>query len=131
MKLGNNKWLDADVQARIEPPPNPPIKATNGKTEEKNIIKIKMRREPASATSKTYELKVQTFENGIPEDFLQTTKGFKTAVDGTGTTSATGKFQFLRIMLRREALREFDVISGQVESTNNTHLKKIKDSLPS
>ena len=32
-------------------------------------------------------------------------------------------------MLRREALREFDVIVGQVVSTDNTHLKQIKNGL--
>ena len=58
MKLGNNKWLNAYVQARIRPPPIPLIKETNIKTEGKNIIKIKMRQDPVSATSETYELKV-------------------------------------------------------------------------
>ena len=79
MKLGNNKWLNADVQARIEPPSIPIIKATEGKVEERNIINIKMRLDLASAASDTYELKAQTFENGKPEEFLQMTKDFKTA----------------------------------------------------
>ena len=56
-------------------------------------------------------------------------KDFKTGIDGTGTTSATGKNRFRRTMLRGEALREFVVIAGQVVSTNNTHLKKIKEGL--
>ena len=71
-----------------------------------------MRRDPTSATSDTYELKVQTFENGKPEEFLKMMKDFKTETDGTGTTSATGNIQFLRIVLRGEALREFDVITS-------------------
>ena len=74
MKLGNNKWLNADIHTRIEPPKPPPIKATNGNTEETNIIKIKMRQDPASDTSDTYKLKVQTFENGKPEEFIQMMK---------------------------------------------------------
>ena len=121
--IRNNKWINADVQAQIKPPPTPLIKVTNGNTEETNINKIKMCIYPASATSETYELKAQTFKNGKPEEFLQMTKEFKTDVDGTGTTFVTGKIQFLRTMLRGEALREFDVITGQVGSTNNTHLK--------
>ena len=87
MKLRNNKCLNADIQACIKPSPISLIKATNGKKEETNIINIKMRQELVSATSKTYELEVQTFENDKPEEFLQMTKEFKTAVDGTGTTS--------------------------------------------
>ena len=51
------------------------------------------------------------------------TKDFKTGTDGTATTSTTGKIKFLRTMLRGEALREFDVITGQVGSTKNTHKK--------
>ena len=129
MQLGNNIWKIVDVQARIEPPPISLIKATSEKAEEYNMIKINMCRDPASATSKTYELKVQTFENGKPEEFLQMTKDFKNATDGTGTTSATGRIQFLRTMLRGEALREFDVISSQVGITTNGNLKLIKEGL--
>ena len=35
MKLGNSKWIYADVQAHIEPPPIPLIKAKNVNTEKK------------------------------------------------------------------------------------------------
>ena len=66
MNLGNSKCLNVDVQARIEPPPIPPIKAMNRKAEETNIIKIKMRRDPASTTSETCELNFQTFKNVKP-----------------------------------------------------------------
>ena len=53
----------------------------------------------------------------------------KTATDGTGTTSATRKIHFLRTMLRGEALREFDVLAGQVGSMTNGHIKLIKEGL--
>ena len=105
MKLGNNKWLNADIHTRIEPPNPPLIKATNGNTEETNIIKIKMRQDPVSSTSDTYKLNFQTLENVKPEEFLQTTKDFKTAIDRIGNTSATVQNQFLRTILRRESLR--------------------------
>ena len=74
MKIGKNEWLNVDVQEHIEPPTIPVIKATDVKTQECNIINLKMRQDPASAASKTYELKVQTFENGKPEEFLQMMK---------------------------------------------------------
>ena len=66
MKIGNHRLINADIQARIEPPPIPPIKAMNRKAEETNIIKIKMRRDPASTTSETCELNFQTFKNVKP-----------------------------------------------------------------
>ena len=94
MNLGNNRWINLDVQACTEPPPIPLIKATNGKTEETDIIRIKICRGPASATFNTYKLKVQMFENGKPEEFLQMMKDFKTGIDRTATTYATVKFNF-------------------------------------
>ena len=129
MKLGNNRWLNTDARARIEPPPIPLVKATSGKTEETDTIKIKMRLDPASATSETYKLKIQTFENSTPEEFLQMMKDLNTGIEGKATTYATGKNQCLLTMLGGEALREFDVITGQVLSTNTTHLKQINEGL--
>ena len=80
-----------------------------------------------SGTSKTYKLKVQIFENGKPEEFLQTMKDLKTGIDRTGTTPATRKIQFQSTILYREAMRKFDIIIDQVGSTNNTNLKQIKE----
>ena len=56
-------------------------------------------------------------------------KYFKTTTDGTGTTYATVKIQFLRIMLYYDAPRELDVLASQVGSTTNGHIKLIKDGL--
>ena len=55
-------------------------------------------------------------------------KYFKTATDGTRTTSATKNIQFLR-MLRRESLREIDIIASQFGSTTNGYLNLIKEGL--
>ena len=129
MKLRNNKWLNTDVQARIDPPKTPLLKVTTGKTEETHIIKNKMHQNPVSATYETHNLKVQKFENGEPEEFLQMMKDFRTGIDGTGTNSASVKIQFLCTMLYGEPLREFDVIANQVGSTINAHLKQIKEGL--
>ena len=100
MNLKNNKWLNADVQACIEPLPIPLLKAAVRNTEETHIIKIMIRQDPASAISEAFKLKVQTFQNGKPEEFLQMMKDFNTGIDRTGTTSTSGKIQFLRTMLR-------------------------------
>ena len=63
----NPNWLSADVQARIEPPSFPLIKAELEEEKLSDIIKIKIHREPASSTSETYKLKISTFEKGKPE----------------------------------------------------------------
>ena len=56
-------------------------------------------------------------------------KYFKTATDGTETTSTTRKIQFLLTMLCGEALREFDVLKSKFGSTTNVHIKLIKEGL--
>ena len=50
-----------------------------------------MRRDPESATSKTYELKMAMLENRKPEEFLSMMNNFKTEIYGTGTTIISGK----------------------------------------
>ena len=79
--------------------------------------------------SKTYEVKVPTFANGKPEYFLQMMKEFKTATNGTGTTSATGKSHFLRTVLHGKSLIELYVLAGQVSSMTNGHLRLINEGL--
>ena len=88
-----------------------------------------MHQDLESNTSKTYELKVCTFENGKPEEFLQNMKDFKTSTDGTGTTSATRKIKFLHTMLHGEALREFNITTSKLCNTTNGNLKLIKEVL--
>ena len=56
-------------------------------------------------------------------------KDFKPATDGTVTMSATVKIQFVHTMLCREAIREFDILVGQVRITTNGNLNLIKESL--
>ena len=50
-----------------------------------------MRWYPFDDESETYKHKIAMFENGQPEKFRALMKNFKTAIDGTGTTSAAGK----------------------------------------
>ena len=94
-----------------------------------DIIKIKMRRDLSDTKSETYELKIATFENGQAEEFLALMKNFKTALDGKGTTSAAGKINYLRTILRGEALQEVDKTATQNTRENNEHLKFIQEGL--
>ena len=66
----SHNWLSADVQARTKPPPITIIKAELEEECASNIIKVNMGRKPALATSEKYELKMSTFENIQPEEFL-------------------------------------------------------------
>ena len=59
-----------------------------------------MRQNPTSATPKNYGLKIATFENGKPEEFLELMKNSKTVIGGTETTSETGSINYIRTVLR-------------------------------
>ena len=87
----HSNWLSADVQARIEPPPIPLIKVGIEEERASYMINVKIRRNPATAMSETYNMNVSTFEDGQPEEFFTLLENFRIAIDGTGTTSASGK----------------------------------------
>ena len=88
-----------------------------------------MRWYPFDDESETYKHKIAMFENGQPEKFRALMNNFKTAIDGTGTTSAAEKIKYHRNMLGGEALQYFDKLSIQNTGTKNAHLKFIKEGL--
>ena len=88
-----------------------------------------MRQKLYSSTSETYKLKMTTFENEQPEDFLMLMNNFKTAIEGTGTISVAGRINYLHTMLRGEALKEFDKFVSQNNGTTNAHLNHIQEVL--
>ena len=101
MKLHlNTARLSEEVQARIDPPPTPIIKAAIEDVNTCNIIKIKMCQNPSAADSETYEINIDAFKNGQPENFLALLNKSKTIIDGTGTTSVEGYINYLRTLLR-------------------------------
>ena len=105
--ISNPNWISADVQARGEPPTIPLIKAETEEEKASKTIKVKMRQNPDSAASETYNMKMATFENGQQEEFLMLLKNFKTAFNRSGTMSVAGRNNYLRTMLRGEDQQEF------------------------
>ena len=92
-------WINVEVQERIKHQTIPLIKKDPPEANEYDIIKIMMRQIPSDAAWKTYKLKMVTFEHVQSEEFLQLMKNFKRAVDGTVTTTAAGKINYLRTLL--------------------------------
>ena len=58
-----------------------------------------MCRNLSESDSETYKLNIVMFEHGQPEEFLALMNNFKTAIDGTGATSAAGKINYIRTLL--------------------------------
>ena len=64
-----------------------------------------MHQDPTSSRSETYKLKIAIFENGKIEESLNMVKNFKTAINGTGNTSADRKINYLRTLLSGKSLQ--------------------------
>ena len=56
-------------------------------------------------------------------------KNFKRSVDCTGNTMESGKINYLRTLLRGEALQYFDELSINNTGTKKTHLNFIQEGL--
>ena len=54
---------------------------------------------------------------------------FKTAIDGTGTTTATIRINYIRTLIHGESPIEFDELASQFTGTTNAHLNLIKEVL--
>ena len=130
MKLSSIlNWCSADVQALIEPPPIPIINVEEGEYKASNTIKINMRKNPESAVAETYKLKMATFKNIQPEEFLTLMRNFNIVINGMGNITVASRINDLRTILCGEALRDFDKLSSQNNGTVNAHLKHIQEGL--
>ena len=56
-------------QLHIEPPPILLIKEEHDGNSEKDIVKIKLRRDPTSSTLDLYDFKMSLFDNGELKEF--------------------------------------------------------------
>ena len=103
--MNNVGCISSDMQARIEPPPILLIKLEVDDNRKTHIIKVKMQRNPSSATSETYNVNMNTFDDDQPEEFLSLLRNFKITTDGTGTTTTSVRINYLRTMLCGKTLR--------------------------
>ena len=125
----HTNWISADVQARIDTPPIPLINMELEEERASNIIKAKLRKPLALATSETCNIAIVTLENSQPEEFLALLNNFKIAIYRTGTASVAGQINWLRMMLRGEALIDFHKWSSHNNDMKNSHLKHITEGL--
>ena len=115
----------------MEPPPIPLTKKTyNGKSD-KDVVKMKLRRDPKYSTSDLYEFKMTLFDHGGPEEFLLFIHNFNMTLAETGTLETNTNIQYLRTLVCGEALSQFDSFYADVESTGNLNVEYIVKGLAS
>ena len=76
-----------------------------------------MRRDTTYSMSKLYEFKMSVFDHGKPKEFLFFVLNLRMNLAVTGPPDIDAKIQYLRTLVRGEALRQFDLFSADVENT--------------
>ena len=106
------------VKVNLEPPLIPLIKINHNDKSENGYVKVKLRRYLTSPRSDLYEFEMALFDNGQPEDFLLFVCNFNMTMEESEMTGKDVKVQYLHRLVRGEALRQFDLLSSDVENTN-------------
>ena len=104
-------------QPHVEPLPITLIKEKHDGKSYTDFLKLKLRRDPKFSTSDLYEFKICLFDNVNPKEFFMFVRNFNMALAESVMLEADAKFQYLRTLFHREALRQFDSLSSYVEST--------------
>ena len=84
---------------------------------------MKVSRYPTSSMSDLYEFRMSLFDNNKQEEFLLFMRNFNMNLEASGTMETGAKIKYLRMLVRGEALRQFDSLSADVESTKKVNMK--------
>ena len=110
---------------QVDPQLIPLIQETHDVNSEKDFVKLKLSRDPTSSTSDLYEFKMYLFDNGDREEFLLFVRNFNMTLAASGTLEAGAKIKYLCNLVRGDALRQFDLLSADVESTQTINVDEI------
>ena len=101
------------------------IKDKHGGKSDKDFVKLKLSRDPKLSTSDLYEFKMSLFENGEPEESFLFVRNFNKTLKTSRLLEADADFQYLCNIVHREALRQFDLLSSDVEITETLNVDYI------
>ena len=111
------------TQVHVEPPLTPLFKIKYDGKSEKDFVKLKLCRDLTSSTLGLYKLKMSLFDNSEPEEIFLFMRNFNTTLAASGMLEAGAKAQYLCTLVHREALRQFDSFSADMESANPLDMK--------
>ena len=106
--------------AHVEPSMIPFIKEISTGKSDGDYVKLKLCRDPKSSTSDIYEFRISLFDYDKPEEFLLSVWDFKMTLVATGTLEIDVKVQYLFTLVRGEVLRQFDLLSDDMENTDTS-----------
>ena len=108
----------------MDPPPTPLIKRWHGDKSDNDFVNLIFCRDPTSEKLDLYESKMALLYNGDPEEFLFVCN-FSMTLEASGTLETIAKVQYLRMVFHEKALRHFDALHADVESTNPLTMEAI------
>ena len=118
-------WNSGTTQAHVESLPIPLTKGTYDGKLDKYFLRLKLRRYTKSSTSDLYEFRMSLFDNGDPEEFLLFVRNFNMTLAASRILDTGANIQYLCTIVRGEALRQFDLLFSDVESTETLNIEYI------
>ena len=118
--LQNKGWVAYNNPALVETLPIPLIKETFTGKSDVDYVKLKLCRDPMYSTSDLYEFMMYLFDHGDPEEFLLFVRHFQMNLATTGTLETEVKVRYLSTLVHGEALRQFDLLSDEVNNTDTS-----------
>ena len=113
------EWMTGMTQTHVEPQQIHIIKENHDCKSDNDSLKLKLFRYPTLHTLGLFQFKTSMFGNGKPEEFLFIVCNFNITLSASGTLEAGTKYQYLRTLVRREALCQFIFLSADVERAEN------------
>ena len=106
------------TQVHMKPKLIPLIKIKHYDKSDKYFVKLKLCRDPTSDTSNPHAFKIYLFINDDWEELLLFVKNFNMNIATSVILGTDVKVQYLRTLFCGEALRQFDLLSADVEGIN-------------
>ena len=102
------KTPNGRAQKRVHTAPIPLERSEHKESAKGDIIRFKLRTTPADDDSPTYELSVNTFETGTPEELLDFVENVSKVIVGQNATTGPPKYALMRRMLKGDAKAAFN-----------------------
>ena len=94
-----------------------------------DYVKLKIRRDPTYSTLDLYESSMYLFDHDKPQKFILFVRNFQMNLAAMGALETKVKVQYLCMLVRGEALYQFDLLSADMKNTETPldvdHLVKV------
>ena len=101
------------------PPPIPLERPTVKELKKQEYLTMKLRSDPADANSQTYDLTIQFFRTGTPEEWLLFQRDLQRVLTGQNVNAGAQKFAMIRRLITGDTLTVFDNAANQRGNERN------------